>query len=126
MTRSGALVAAFLLAPIVPAAAITVGTVFSFGNGPKGLISFPVWYGFALVAELLLGGPLILVAWRLRLITWWVGALAGGLVGFAVLFILSFHLPQAGAAAGWSALGAMGGLVFWLVARQGKGPAPRG
>ncbi len=121
MTRGQALIAAGLLAPVAPAAAFTVALVRSFNNGVWGVLGFPFCYQAALLAELLLGGPLFLVAWRLRLLTWWACTAAGGAVGVAVLLILqSFRLADVRAAALMGGLGAVAGLVFWLVARLGK------
>ena len=123
MTRGQAFLAAAFAAPALPAAAMSVALVFSFGNGPAALITFPLWYVIALVVEALLGGPLFLIAWRLRRVTWWTSALAGAVVGAAVVAIWS-GLREPAAAAAPVALGAGAGLVFWLVARLGRDPPP--
>jgi len=101
-----------------------VAVIFSFNNGVKALITFPLWYGFALVAELLLGGPLLIVALRLRMLTWWASAVAGGVVGVAVPLLLASLRPvDMSALALIGGLGAAAGLAFWLVARLGRDPA---
>jgi hypothetical protein len=125
MTRGLAVIVAGLAAPVAPAVAFALALVFSFRNGPWALVSFPLWYLVTLVAEVVLGGPLLLIAWRLRIVTWWASALAGGLVGVAVLLTLqSLHFRGASGALLMGALGAAAGLVFWLIARLGRDPAP--
>ncbi len=125
MTRGQAVIAASLLAPVVPAVAFTADMMLSFHNAFWGILVFPLCYQAALLAEALLGGPLFLVAWRFRMVTWWTCTVAGGVVGVAVLLLLqSSRLADLGAEALMGGLGAAAGLVFWLVARLGRDPAP--
>jgi hypothetical protein len=118
-------IAASLAAPVVPAVAFTAGLMLSFHNGFWGIVGFPLCYVVALLAEALLGAPLFLLAWRFRMVTWWASAVAGAAVGVAALTILqSFRLSDLRGPMAMGGLGAAAGLVFWLVARLGRDPAP--
>ncbi len=117
-------------APLTAAVALGVAAVMQFGQ-PASSAFFAVllFYPFAFVAELLLGGPLLWLAWRLKLIRWWSAMLCGGLVAFVIPLALQPSQPgdlgaHAAGWAGWTAVGAASGLTFWLVWRLGKDDVP--
>ena len=125
MTRGAAFLLAGLAAPAVPAAAMCASVVVTSKAGAWAVLVFPLFYMAALVAELLLGGPIFLVALRLRMVTWWTSVIAGGVVGAAALRILTWSGTVDGRSlALTAAIGAAAGLAFWLVARLGREGAP--
>jgi hypothetical protein len=125
MTRGAAFLLAGLAAPAVPAAAMCATVMVTSKAGAWALLVFPLFYLVALAAELLLAGPVFLLALRLRLVTWWTSVIAGGALGAAVLRILEWsNAVDYPSLARMTAVGAGAGLVFWLVARLGRESAP--
>lgn len=125
MTRGAAFLLAGLAAPAVPAAAMCVQVMVTSKAGPWAVLVFPLPYLVALAAELLLGGPIFLVALRLRMVTWWTSVIAGGVVGAAALRIVAWSgAVDDRSLALMAAMGAAAGLAFWLVARLGQERAP--
>lgn len=130
MNRVLATFLAAAAAPVTAAVALGVAAVMQFGEpASNAFFAVLLFYPFAFVAELLLGGPLLVLAWRLKLIRWWSATIGGGLVAFVIALALQpSQLGALGAhAAGWAmwtATGAASGLTFWLVWRLGKDAAP--
>ena len=112
-----AIVAGTLLCPLVPALAPAVGSAMLGGNFASALGLSVVFYPFALVATVVLGGPLFLAFRRLRLVRWWSALASGSIAGCVVVMVLS--TPSVESLCLFALQGALAGFVFWLLWRLG-------
>ena len=130
--RDKALVLAALAAPLM-SALLTCGLFVSadwayhlgwsekVGWSAFSLLLVPGIYPIALLAEAIVGVPLIAIALRMGLIRWWSAAAGGILAGLAAdLAIHLGHLPTGGEAAFLGFIGAISGLSWWLVWTRGR------
>lgn len=135
-------VLAFLAAPILPAIAAGLGSpVTSTLRTPVGLISTdPVSvFGFALLfyivalpVSVVLGIPALAVLSRYDMVRWWSAALVGSAIGILGLLIMVFDrvlrshsfAQEIDALILYGVVGALSGLVFWLIWRRGRALPP--
>ena len=109
------------MAPIVFAVYGAWSMATSAGTTTFDAVLFVAWmpigYIFALIGELLLGAPLLLLLWRLRLVSWW-SAIGGGILVAAGSSLL-IRLPTLVRISDVFAtnnliIGGLSGLCFWL------------
>jgi hypothetical protein len=112
---------AFVVAPIVPALAISLKLYGRFES--ENLVVFPLVYPMALTFTLLFGVPAFVFGERLDLIRWWSAPVAGSLIGLLAAMVLTgavgrvWFQPEAFQLFAGSR--AIAGSVFWLVWRFG-------
>ena len=141
MRSSTSTVLAFLAAPVLPAIAAGLGTpVTSTAQTFLGPVSAdPVTvFGFALLfyfvalpISIVLGVPALVVLRSYNLIRLWSAALVGSIIGMlGILIIVGDRVLRTRSFAQdahvlllYGGIGAISGLVFWLVWRQGKARA---
>jgi hypothetical protein len=121
MSSTKATVLAFLVAPVLPA--VVLATISpSLTDGKLGpILGFVlVFYWFALMASLLIGGPVFWVLRKYNLVSVWTAVPSGALVGVLVLVLISPTSPEWEFAALYSSMGAASALAFWLLWRLGR------
>ncbi len=122
MGSTKATVLAFLVAPVLPA--VVLATISpSLTDGKLGpILGFVlVFYWFALMAGLLIGGPVFWALRRYNLVSAWTAVPSGALVGILVLVLINPPSPDWDLAALYSSMGAASALAFWLLWRLGRG-----
>jgi hypothetical protein len=127
MNRAQAIFAGAAAAPLVPA--LVLGSWTALGLGGPIWLTIPGWslifYNFVFIAGVLLGGPLLYLGWRLRMIAWWSTLVSGFLAG--ALARIGLQASTAFSPEGvllFGTLGGVAGLVFWLMWRMAKGVQP--
>lgn len=128
---------AFLIAPLVPAAAIGIWSVVDYWNGNLlwnilGFLGFAgIAYEIAVVVTVIFALPIFLLLNWLKLIRWWTSGLSGFLFGLIVGVALNWGTFHGQGITGWikvfsQNLGYLGGIgfvtgfVFWLIWRIGQ------
>lgn len=110
--RTGATVAGFLLAPLVPACTFAATSPGLTDNSWKVAVALiPVFYLFALFATGFFALPLYLLLERTNRLTIWSTLVSGLAIGAAVLGVMG---ETAEAALFGAGVGAGAALVFWL------------
>ena len=125
MNRLSSTLAAFFIAPLVPAVACALLTPISRGPINTDVVSVleltPAFYCFSIAASTSLGGPLFLLFNHYNLVRWWSALLCGMLVG--VILSALFRQPGAVHARDFLLivpLSALSALVFWAIWRRGN------
>ena len=125
------LVAAFLLAPLVPAvlySSISWMLISLSGGISEFFVTAFVVYLAAAWGTLLLALPVFLALKRFNLARWWSALGVGAALGLLYTLLIGANSPSAPLLRGYCSfpvIGAMSGLVFWLVHRPVTPPNNR-
>ncbi len=113
---------AFLGASLVPATYIAFAYPLSSERDLQSVLgSFFVAYFFSVTATAFVGLPAYLALSKFHLVTWWSALSGGALAGiFAKVTLTTNHLSDIQSLLRFAMLGAVAGLVFWLVWRKGS------
>ena len=121
-------VVAFLVAPLV--ASLSLSIAGSIGGFERDALSILTWglllYFPAAGLSLVFAVPVFLALLKLRVVRWWSTMLAGSAVGVFVVFVtnpagfLAMLKAKPGEVSLWGGIGALCGLVFWLIWRRGQ------
>lgn len=110
----------FAIAPLIPI------LIYAIGSGDFSLVVLAVGAPAAYVGALLVGAPLFFVLRHLKFMGWSYFVLGGALAALPFVYLYSSgattHLEIYGVrnTAFFCAIGAFGGLVFWLIAVRGQ------
>lgn len=121
MKQVDATILGFLLAPLVPAAMLSLTSPdLTNGSWKMTCALVIVFYQFTLIVTGALGVPLYLAVRRWGRMTWWSTLLSGAAAGMALCTVMqtAAHSALFGAGAG-----AAQALVFWTIWRLGRAPA---
>lgn len=122
MKQTTAIVLGFLAASMFPG--VYLATVYPLG-GNNDLLSvlgsFIVFYYFVAMATVVFGVPIFLVAYKLKLVTWWSAIACGALAGIAGLVAVFGRVGiNLEVSLTYATLGGSAGFIFWMFWRTGR------
>jgi hypothetical protein len=128
MKQTHATFLAFFGASLIPATYLAVAYPLSGERDWQSVLgSFFVIYFISAAATALVGVPAFLVLSKFDLVTWWSALSGGALVGIlAKVTVTSNYLGDIQSLSRFAMLGAVAGLLFWLVWRTGSSGTSRG
>jgi hypothetical protein len=124
MKREKATLIAFLTAPAIPplvGAVLTPQTQVAGFDVVTILVFAAIAYLVSAAATALLGAPIFFSLLRVNLVRWWSALLVGfGIGAFMALLVRLPNLAHASEIVLLGAEGAVAGLVFWTIWKQGR------
>lgn len=124
MKRAASTIAAFILAPSIPAIIALIPFAFQRGTWAEAWHAIAIAYSLFAIAEIALGIPVFFLGKWLEAINWKscmiAGFVAGSIMGLYIsgglLYLMSVNLIIIGL---FGLPGALSGLLFWVIWRAG-------
>jgi hypothetical protein len=108
----------FICAPLVVSLGMGAKAVSALSvRDPRELVvTFLAWYFYAAIFTVVFALPMFILLRRFRLLRWWIAMAAGLLIG--CLGAVTIGTDSAAGVCTLALLGAGGGAIFWLIARD--------